>query len=306
MNPPRSDCSRFESLLTAHLQGDLDEARSAWMSAHSCGCSPCQEVADKAADADGMLDGWIAPTPPRSLRARLLRQLLGELRPDQVHCVDLRADIDAWQAGDLSERRSLAYAAHTERCAPCAHQTEIATGVGRLLSAWTAPEPAAGLRERVFDACLRDGRTGQEAADRPSAVPLTRAGSSSSPGGRPRSRRWLRPSLAAAAALLILVSLGLLVDRGADWVPPRPGIGGPGPDTPVNDLLKLSRRDVQVEVVSYEQFPGGIGRFDARPSVADRRLRKSGNRFHRALRKVLAETSSAGLPAPVDLGEDGR
>ncbi len=59
----------------------------------------------------------------------------------------------------------------------------------------------------------------------------------------------------------------------------------------MQELLSRYNRDVRVQAVAAEQFPGGIGRFDAQPVMADRMKRRTGNVFHQSLRAAFARAA---------------
>lgn len=269
MNQSHDTCARFAALLTEYLQGDLSSGEMTWMVAHRDECARCMDILQTAADTEAALASclaaWRVPEPPDRLREKILRRIRASATPEQVHCADLRADLDAWRCGDLASGRSRALQLHSERCTPCAQQVRTAEGVERLLASWAAPEPRAGFAKQVLEA-LERGR-------RPASQPV--------PG---RLFHRGRVAVAAAAALLLTAYLGL---RNHDSDP----VNRRHSEPPVQQLLAHYHRDVRLRAVSTEQFPGGIGSFDIQPLILDRGRRISGNAFHRSLRKTLAHAA---------------
>ena len=277
----RQDCPRFDSLLAEYLEGDLPSSEMTWMASHREVCSRCMDSLQAAADVEEALASWSVPAPPSHLRERILRLIRRSDSPGQILCADLRADLDAWTSLDLSNERAEALAWHAERCAPCAHQVAVARRVASLLANWVVPSPRAGFADRVMEA-METGAPIVTAETAPAAVMPQPA----SPVAPPRRHFSLgRSALAAAAALLLLAYLGL-----RDFGPT--GTKSP-PEPTVNEVLARHRLDVRLRAVSTEQFPAGIGSFDAQPLVLDRSRRLSGNAFHRSLRKALATSSMA-------------
>lgn len=283
--PP--DCRRFRSLLEAHLEGDLDAPLETWAAEHVAGCPGCRASAAEGREADLALHGWIAPEPPEGLRDRILRRALAEHVPDRVACVDLRADLDVWIAGDLSEARGRALEAHLGICPPCAHETKVARGVESLLRGWEAPLPPAGLKERLLDLHVRSDRARRLAGAPAPGAARDEVRAAPSVTSIPRGA-----ALAAAAAILVTSLFALLGSR--DSRAPASDVVRPARTPTVDDLVKRYGGDVRVRAVANQQFPSSVGRFSARPPITDRVLRSSGNAFHRSLRRALTETDAGG------------
>jgi len=280
MNQSQDACARFGSLLAEYLQGDLPSSELTWMADHRDRCARCMDALQAAAETEALLVSWVVPGPPGRLRERVLRQILSDRVPERVDCSDLRAELSAWCLGDLPPRRADALSKHSERCARCARQVQIAERVDRWLASWAAPEPQAGFRERIL-----------------AALDRTRAADTSAV----HRRMFTRPLAAfAAAALVVLVAYLGLRDRESEVGPKQSA------EQPVQDLLARYQREVRLRAVSTEQFPGGIGSFDHQPLVLDRGRRISGNAFHRSLRRTLAHTAlhatqtAAGSTAPAE------
>jgi hypothetical protein len=221
----------------------------------------------------------------------VLREVRSQVAPEDVGCADLRAEVDAWQSGDLPESRCLALERHAAHCAPCAHQVRVSFGVAALLRNWRTPVAPPGLKERILDEWVRAER--QDSLRRSAEVDRKPVRAAAPPPTRvrrrPKRRRWINvarsTALAAAAALLIVAYVGLQ-DNGDGWR--RDHDRAPAVEQPIQPFVQK----VQLQAVAYEQYPAGIGAFDTRqPMVADRTRRKSGNLFHQTLRKTLASTA---------------
>ncbi|MFG0318181.1 MAG: anti-sigma factor family protein [Planctomycetota bacterium JB042] len=286
MTPP-PDCRRFRSLLEAQLAGDLDGPLAAWAAEHSAGCAGCRAAAAEAREAEDALHGWTAPEPPEGLRDRILRRALAEHAPDRVACGDLRADLDVWIAGDLSEARGRALEAHLGTCPPCAHEARVARDVEALLRGWVVPLPPAGLKARLLDLHVRSDRALRLAG---AAAPVA-GGAPERPG--PAVGSFPRRAALAAAAAILVTSLFALLgsrdDRGA-----ASDVARPVRMETVDDLVKRYGGDVRVRAVANQQFPASVGRFSDRPPITDRVRRPSGNAFHRSLRRALTEADAGG------------
>ncbi len=265
------DCARFRELLAAHLQGDLAAADESFVRAHGAECVRCAEVRAAALEADRLLSSWAAPPPPPHLAARILRAVESEMTSSDVHCVEFRASIDAWRAGDIDAERARSCEEHASQCAACAEQVRLASQVDELLARWQAPAPPAGLADRI----LAEWAQERHAAPRPlrrNLFALARSG-----------------LLAAAAALLIIGYVALRHGDGPVAFP-QPNFEQSPADAP----LAAYDHQIRLQAVAQEQFPSAIGLFDAQPVVADRTRRKSGNLFHQSLRRTLASAAGAG------------
>jgi anti-sigma factor RsiW len=99
-------------------------------------------------------------------------------------------DLSAWLDGELDEARAADVERALERDRGLAQARRETEQLGRLLGAYTAPEPAADLAERAL------ARVRQASPARPRVIRLA---------------RWLVPAAAAAAAAIIItviLSLG--------------------------------------------------------------------------------------------------
>ncbi|MBI4878186.1 MAG: hypothetical protein HY812_00800 [Planctomycetes bacterium] len=265
------DCARFRALLAGHLQGDLAAADESFVRAHGEECVRCAEARAAALEADRLLSSWTAPPPPPHLAARILRDLASEFWPRDVRCADLRAEIDAWRAGDLEAQRAVAFEKHVARCQECARHARIAAGVDDLLARWQAPAVPAGFAGKV----LAEWTRAERAARPPRRRPLL---------------ALVRSSVLAAAAALLIIGYVALRDGSSPTAPPESTLE----DKAAADPLGAYEHQIRLQAVAQEQFPSAIGLFDSQPVLADRYRRKSGNLFHQSLRRTLASAAEAG------------
>jgi anti-sigma factor RsiW len=102
----------------------------------------------------------------------------------------------AYAADALDAREALAFETHLETCAACQQEVrELRATTTRLAVAAASPVPA-GLRDRVL---AEVGRT-RQLSPHATVSPL---------GEPPVKRSWYRQPMAAAAALLLVVAVGL-------------------------------------------------------------------------------------------------
>lgn len=286
MNRREDTCRRFHARiddLLADLTGASSDGELVTLRRHGRDCPACSETWATARESDGALSRWIAPEPPPHLAERIVERILTETRTQSVHCLQLTDELSALMEGDLAPERADLLHQHAGHCAPCQHRLRVAGAVDALLATWVAPEPAAHLADQLvtYATTARDRRPASEAR-----TEVTHAHGPTSTRSRRSLLRPRRDLIAWSAAAGLLIALGMrLADTGRD------------PDVPHehSGIMTLAmeqiehERELRLMQVRYEQFPAGIGDFDATPAVLDRARRPTGNAFHDALRRAASE-----------------
>jgi len=111
---------------------------------------------------------------------------------------DVHTLTGAYAADALPDEERRAFDAHLAECPACAQEVAELRATAARLAAGTAETPPPALRERV----LAQARQTRQV----SPLPVV---STSAPAAAPTPRAWYRQPLAAAAALLLIVALGL-------------------------------------------------------------------------------------------------
>lgn len=154
-------------------------------------------------------------------------------------CADVRAMLDAYLAGKLSDAQSVAIETHAASCAECEAVLEAATAIP--VHAFDPPLPSA-LRKRTL----------ARIAERTAPVDISRR-DYIAPRTSPRNRRWrwlvAASGIAAAAAVTLMV--GRDGHRSPALVPDTVALASP--DTSVSVIAETRARPELAEIARAEQ-----------------------------------------------------
>lgn len=141
-------------------------------------------------------------------------------------------DVEIYMLGGLDQEDKLEFEAHLPECEECKHMLEELSSVIKVLPLTVEPvQPPSGMRARILAAVAeadQEKRSEQNAQNAQKVSALPTDGSKETPlerkpaefdysesrvgkrtDNKPQGKRWLTPTIAAAAAVLLLVSGGL-------------------------------------------------------------------------------------------------
>jgi hypothetical protein len=218
-------------------------------------------------------------------------------------CARFAAELAPLLLGDLDAAAAALLVAHKDACARCAEAFRAAADTDRLLAQWRVPAPSPHLSARILEAIETDDagarwRATLDAWIVPSRTDDQRRALADAVLRRVAPRRAARVRVAAgllAAGLLAAATLLLHTSAAERGREPEPASFAGTEDfaPPIDDLLQRNH-EIRVRTVRHRQFPSEIGAFDAQPILADRGMRKTGNQFHRTLRRVLSGEETPG------------